>query len=454
MVNTHHKKVLNASTSKGAEPSASDVEHDDNDNGSSSGFEGLDYGGFTEEETKALRSMTNKKVRKAIKNVMPYYISQTTDNLKEVIKKELEAFRKCGIMNDYRNDMTTYRDFTACDVPKFDGALDPIASTRWLAAFEGAFHTSNYKEKNKVNFASNFLRDSAKMCDLPFKCITLDDLLSRTRVREADLLRKKNKEAKETKKKIEFGDHDVKKPKHDHGRKSKGTKIKTPSKKCHKTHLGKSMEDVPIVNEFLDVFPEELLGIPPERQVEFRINLIPSATPIAKTPYRLAPSKMKELMGQLQELLNKGFIRPSSSPWRAPILFVKKGCNIEKIETIRERLKAAQDRWKSYANNRRRPIKFNEEDFVMLKRVGEVAYVLELPEEMRGIHNTLHVSYLRKCVAEESSVITLDDVEIDPELTSREEPITILGRKSRQLRNKIIPLVKVKWKHRKRTSIM
>ncbi|GKC33625.1 hypothetical protein Tco_1046009 [Tanacetum coccineum] len=125
----------------------------------------------------------------------------------------------------------------------------------------------------------------------------------------------------------------------------------------------------------------------------------------------------------------------------------------EKIETISERLKATQDRWKSYANNRRRPIEFNVGDFIMLKRVGEVAYVLELPEEMRGIHNTFHVSYLRKCLAEESSLITFNDVEIDPELTSREEPITILGRKSRQLHNKIIPLVKVEWKHRKGTSI-
>ncbi|GKB82073.1 putative reverse transcriptase domain-containing protein [Tanacetum coccineum] len=75
----------------------------------------------------------------------------------------------------------------------------------------------------------------------------------------------------------------------------------------------KGVEDVPIVNEFLDVFPEDLPGIPPERQVEFRIDLVLGATPIAKTPYRLAPSEMKELMSQLQELLDKGFIRPSSS---------------------------------------------------------------------------------------------------------------------------------------------
>ncbi|GKB29366.1 hypothetical protein Tco_0868767, partial [Tanacetum coccineum] len=86
-------------------------------------------------------------------------------------------------------------------------------------------------------------------------------------------------------------------------------------------------------------------------------------------------------------------------------------------------------------------------------KVGEVAYVLELPEEIRGIHNTFHVSYLKKCLADESSVITLDDIEIDPELTSREGPVTILGRKMRQLHNKVISLVKVQWKHRKGTSI-
>ncbi|GJR61004.1 putative reverse transcriptase domain-containing protein [Tanacetum coccineum] len=537
MVNTHHKEVLNASTSKGVEPSASDAEHNDNDNGSSSGSEGLNYGGFTEEETKSLRSMINKQVVKAIKNVMQYYISQTTDNLKEVIKREIEELRKGGIMNDYRNEMTTYRDFTACDVPKFDGALDPITSTRWLAVVEGAFRTSNYKEKNKVNFASNFLRDSSKMWweekmwkkfnDLIrycpeyngneklkverfqrmlrddirevislFKCTTLDDLLSRARVREADLLRKKNKEAirlrrprgklsldivmpknlntiKEERVEELKSRHHVRRHKSNecpnpkvikakplksikeekvektgvptpmaraymmatkvvvmfenlsappnklpfpleveiagkeiivvskvyrdveieiddssfkidlipialgvfdiviamdwldrynanilcsqklvrvvnpqgreiiiHGDKRKGEfklcsmmkarKYLSRGCQAYMAHVidtsfeKKSAKDVLVVNEFLNVFPRDLPGIPPERQVEFRIDLIPGATPIAKTPYRLAPSEMKELMSQLQELLNKGFILPSSSPWGAPILFVKK----------------------------------------------------------------------------------------------------------------------------------
>ncbi|GJR21202.1 reverse transcriptase domain-containing protein, partial [Tanacetum coccineum] len=72
------------------------------------------------------------------------------------------------------------------------------------------------------------------------------------------------------------------------------------------------------------VFPEDLPGIPPVRQVEFQIDLIPGAAPIARTPYRLAPSEMQELSNQLQELTDRGFIRPSTSPWGAPVLFVKK----------------------------------------------------------------------------------------------------------------------------------
>ncbi|KAI3778829.1 hypothetical protein L2E82_08214 [Cichorium intybus] len=83
-------------------------------------------------------------------------------------------------------------------------------------------------------------------------------------------------------------------------------------------------KDIEVVKEFPEVFPDELPGLPPERQVEFRIDLVPGASPIARAPYRLAPTEMRELMSQLQELLDRGFIRPSSSPWGAPVLFVKK----------------------------------------------------------------------------------------------------------------------------------
>ncbi|GJV41320.1 putative reverse transcriptase domain-containing protein [Tanacetum coccineum] len=86
----------------------------------------------------------------------------------------------------------------------------------------------------------------------------------------------------------------------------------------------KRLEDVPIVQNFPQVFPEELSGLPPTRQVEFQIDLMPGAAHVARAPYRLAPSEIKELSEQLQELSDKGFIRPSSSPWGAPVLFVKK----------------------------------------------------------------------------------------------------------------------------------
>nr|GEY46916.1 retrotransposable element Tf2 [Tanacetum cinerariifolium] len=86
----------------------------------------------------------------------------------------------------------------------------------------------------------------------------------------------------------------------------------------------KRLENVPIVRDFSEVFLEDLPGLPPTRQVEFQIDLIPGAAPVAQAPYRLAPSEMKKLSDQLQELSDKGFIRPSSSPWGAPVLFVKK----------------------------------------------------------------------------------------------------------------------------------
>nr|GFD38699.1 putative reverse transcriptase domain-containing protein [Tanacetum cinerariifolium] len=76
----------------------------------------------------------------------------------------------------------------------------------------------------------------------------------------------------------------------------------------------KRLEDVPIVQDFPEVFPEDLSGLPPTRPVEFQIDLVPGAAPVAHAPYRLAPSEMKELAEQLKELSEKGFIRPSSSP--------------------------------------------------------------------------------------------------------------------------------------------
>ncbi|GJS60161.1 putative reverse transcriptase domain-containing protein [Tanacetum coccineum] len=85
-------------------------------------------------------------------------------------------------------------------------------------------------------------------------------------------------------------------------------------KKAEDKSEEKRLEDVPVVRDFLEVFPEDLPGVPPTRQVEFQIDLVPGVAPLARAPYRLAPSEMKELSDQLQEIFDKGFIRPSYSP--------------------------------------------------------------------------------------------------------------------------------------------
>ncbi|GJZ81609.1 zinc finger, CCHC-type, retrotransposon gag domain protein [Tanacetum coccineum] len=559
MVNVHHKKVLKASTSKGAESLTNDADHDDNENESSSSFEDLNFRGFTDEETKVLSSMISRQVGKAIKNVMPYYISRITDNLKEVIQKVLEGFKREEIIKGFKNEMATYQDFTACDVPKFDGTLDPIASTRWLSAVKGAFRTSCYLEKNKVNFASKFLCDSAKMwwdgkvyekgeewiglCtwkefkelfnteyapakevdkiqeefqtlmqtndtvnELWKKFNDLIPIISNTmgmrssRLKDSKRCYVMRSERRTEKLRRPRGSLNLEieilrnlsmimveevvevKPRHHQGlqekndqlghksneclnpkaikakalksiKEEKVEKARVPNPKAHvyvmateedklvhdvvtgtilvnsiparvlynsgasvsfvsyefrknlsaspnklplplEVEIGdsivvvvsnvyrdveieiddsifridmisimlgvfdivicmdwldkytsfekKSAKDVSIVNAFLDVFPKDLSSIPPERQVEFQIDLITGANPKAKTPYHLSPSEMKELMSQLQELLDKGFIRPSSSPWGAPIFNEEHEVHLrEVLETLRkERLYA------------------------------------------------------------------------------------------------------------------
>nr|GEV64956.1 putative reverse transcriptase domain-containing protein [Tanacetum cinerariifolium] len=394
----------------------------------------------------------------------------------------------------------------------------------------------------------------------------------------------------------------------------------------------KRLEDIPVVKEFPNIFPEDLTGLPLVRQVEFQIDLIPGTTPVASAPYRLAPSEMHELSNQLQKLIDRGFIRPSTSPWGAPFLFVKKkygtfrmcidyqelnkltiknryplpriddlfdqfqgssvyskidlrsgyhqlrvkdedipktafktryghyefqvmpfgltnahavfmdlmnrvckpyldkfvivliddiliysrneeehanhlriilellrneifqGLHVDpakieavknwetpttptKIVQIRQRLQAARDRKRSYANIRRKPLEFQVGDRVMLKvapqkgvihlgkqgklnpryirpftileRIGPVAYKLELPEELSNVHNTFHVSNLNKCLSDESLIILMKELQLDDKLNIVEEPLEIMDQEIKKLRQRCIPIMKVRWNSRR-----
>ncbi|GKB12636.1 putative reverse transcriptase domain-containing protein [Tanacetum coccineum] len=145
----------------------------------------------------------------------------------------------------------------------------------------------------------------------------------------------------------------------------------------------------------------------------------------------------------------------------------------EKIVQIRQCLQAARDQQKSYANIRRKPLEFQVRDHVMLKvsprkgvirfrkrgklnpryigpfkileRIGPVAYKLELPEELSNIHSTFHVSNLKKCLSNKSLVIPMKELRLDDKLNFMEEPIEIMDREVKQLKQSRIPIVKVRW---------
>ncbi|GJY79014.1 hypothetical protein Tco_0484815 [Tanacetum coccineum] len=277
--------------------------------------------------------------------------------------------------------------------------------------------------------------------------------------------------------------------------------------------------DISVVRDFVDVFLEDLSGLPPQRQVEFRIDLVHGATSVAKSPYRLAPLEMQELSEQLRELQDKvlellrkeklyaksnvkdkilatpsetskvplvgseideahasrlrwmiylvvladaaesvrdtiGFeyCLASSSGWtKSPVLWAEIGESsltgpelvldtTDKVVLIKEKLKAARDRQKSYADKRRKPLEFE-----ILERIGPVAYRLRLPEELSSVHDTFHVSNLKKCLADANLHVPLNEIKIDKTLRFVEELVEIMDREIRNLKRSKIPLVKVHW---------
>ncbi|GJV16565.1 putative reverse transcriptase domain-containing protein [Tanacetum coccineum] len=117
----------------------------------------------------------------------------------------------------------------------------------------------------------------------------------------------------------------------------------------------------------------------------------------------------------------------------------------EKIVQIRQRLQAARDRQRSYANVRRKPLEFQVGDRVMLKVSPRKAYRLELPEELSSIHNTFHISNLKKCLSDESLVIPIKELQLDDKLNFVEEPVEVMDREIKQLKRSRIPIIKVRW---------
>ncbi|GKF02916.1 putative reverse transcriptase domain-containing protein, partial [Tanacetum coccineum] len=121
---------------------------------------------------------------------------------------------------------------------------------------------------------------------------------------------------------------------------------------------------------------------------------------------------------------------------------------IEKIVQIKSRIQAARDRQKSYADIRRKPLEFQVGDKIIAK-VGTVAYRLELPEKLNRVHSTFHVSKLKKCLADEPLAIPLDEIQVDDKLNFIEEPVEIMDREVKRLKQSRIPIVKARWNSRR-----
>ncbi|GJV85247.1 hypothetical protein Tco_1525145 [Tanacetum coccineum] len=303
------------------------------------------------------------------------------------------------------------------------------------------------------------------------------------------------------------------------------------------------ISDIPVVRDFTDVFVEDLLGLPPQRQVEFRIDLVHGATLVAKSPYRLAPSKIQELSKQLKELEDKGrfvivfiddilayskskeehkvhlklmleslrkeklyakfskfladaaesvrdaigfeYCLASSSGWtKSHVLWAKIGGSsligpelvqetTNKVVLVIEKPKAAKDHQKSYADERRKSLEFEVSDQVLLKvsplkgivcfrkkgkltpryvgpfeileRIGLEAYRLRLPEDLNNMHDTFHVSNLKKCLADANLHVPLDEIKVEKTLRFVKEPVEIMDQEIRKLKHRKVVLVKVRW---------
>ncbi|GJU85773.1 putative reverse transcriptase domain-containing protein [Tanacetum coccineum] len=120
----------------------------------------------------------------------------------------------------------------------------------------------------------------------------------------------------------------------------------------------------------------------------------------------------------------------------------------ERIIQIKQRIQTARDRQKSYADLKRKPMDFQVGDKV-LKKVGAVAYKLELPQELSRVHNTFHVSNLKKCYSDDPLVVPLEGLQVDDKLHFVEEPVEIMDREVKQLRRSRVPIVKVRWNSRR-----
>ncbi|XP_070007457.1 uncharacterized protein [Nicotiana sylvestris] len=226
-----------------------------------------------------------------------------------------------------------------------------------------------------------------------------------------------------------------------------------------------TLQSILVVKEFPDVFLDELPGLPPEREIEFSIDVLPD---------RMAPgakyfSKIDLHSGYYQVRVKEKNILKTTFRTRYELFEFL-------VKVIQERLRTAQSMQKSYSYVRRRDLEFEAGDWVFLRispmegvmhfrnkgklslryigsykslrRIGQVAYELEFPSELEFVHPVFHVTMLRKCIGDPSRVVPIKDVQVIEDLSYEKEPVAILDRQVCKLRIKDVASVKVLWRNK------
>ncbi|KAK1606157.1 hypothetical protein QYE76_029830 [Lolium multiflorum] len=192
------------------------------------------------------------------------------------------------------------------------------------------------------------------------------------------------------------------------------------------------LEDIPIVNEFQDVFPKELPRMPPDREIEFTIDLIPGTAPIAKAPYKMGPKELKELKEQLDDLEQKGFIQESISPWGSPVIFVDK-------RDGGRRMCGDYRNLNNVTIKNKYPLPRIQDLFDQVRGAGVFSKIdlrsgyHQIKIKKEDVPKTAFVS--RKCLKTPDEPVSHDELELQPDLTYIEKPAKILEENWKQLRN-------------------
>nr|GEZ80825.1 hypothetical protein [Tanacetum cinerariifolium] len=225
---------------------------------------------------------------------------------------------------------------------------------------------------------------------------------------------------------------------------------------------GKQVKDIPIVQDFPKVFSEKLPGLPPARPVKFQIDQIPRVAPVARALYHLTLSEMKELSKQLHELSDKGLYKTQG----LNKLTIRNLYPLPRIDDLFDQLQGSSIYSKIDMRSGYHQLRMREQDITKMafrtryghykfqgyaqgvSQNGKVAYKLKLPQELSKVHHTFHESNMKKCYSDESLVMPLEGVHINNTLQFVEEPIEIIGREIKRLKQSQVPLVKVHWNSR------